>query len=101
MASVTMVITTQSFAAAAGTVPGPFRFILTKISDNSITSLDSNNLSVTFSNVGQADYHTSAQRIDANTGAVIGTPVTGRDVLSSEFTTNVDVPASITVTLSA
>ena len=101
MASITMTITTTSFTAPAGTVPGPFRFILTKTADNSTVQLDSTNLSVTFSNVGQADYHTSAQRIDANTGAVIGTPVTGRDVLSSEFTTNVDVPAAIVVSLSA
>jgi hypothetical protein len=99
MASVTFVIQTTSIVVPGGTVGGPFRVSVTNKANGAVLSADGAGLTVTIASVPAGDYSTSAFRVDANTGATIGTPITGRDIAASEFATNVDVPASIVVTL--
>jgi hypothetical protein len=101
MAKVTLTIQTQTIQAPLGTNPGPFMFRLTPKAGGTAMDLQSDQLSVTFDPVPAADYSTSAWRIDATTGQTIGDVVTGRDIAVGEFTSNVDVPASITVVLGA
>ena len=100
--SVLAAIAVASLAVAAGTVAGSFHIELQNSGGTMVASQDVADVTapVTFASVGPGDYQVSAVRLDAS-GAPIGTPVVSAvfTVAADPTTINVDVPASVTVTL--
>lgn len=93
------VATTRMHPAPVGTVAGQFRFRLTPKNGGDVLELFSNEKSAKFEQVPAAAYLTSVCRVDAQTGNIIGAEVNGREIQESEFTTNVEVPDTISVTI--
>ena len=120
MTNVVVVIATQSLEVDVSVEPGKFRYELIPASGSPVTQ-DSDELTATFNDVAPGSYTATALRLDSagnSIGSAISAPVvvpaaepapapapapataTAPDVPAAPAVHNVDVPSSITVTLS-
>ena len=97
MSTVTITVASQSEQFPAGTVSSGIVVTLAGHDPVTLTSAPS---VATFANVADGEYAITAQAVDAS-GVALGAAVTGSvTVATAPATVSIDVPASLTVTVS-